>query len=160
MPTRTEGGLGCELVGMGGFLAGLSLTVATVARFVLWNLDEFPVPIYPACFEVCDLAGSKTKPIAEQADESRRESARLRYVPTGLQQAFELPVIEHILVRVVGGQCVTMPLGPSCVGRFRVTHSDPWHCPAIKENPLIMEVKSRSTAEYNARVGLLVSNEK
>jgi hypothetical protein len=50
---------------MGGFLTSLSLTVATVTGFVVWNLDEFPVPIYPADFEVCYFAGSKAKPTPE-----------------------------------------------------------------------------------------------
>jgi hypothetical protein len=78
MPARTEGDLGCELVGMGGFLAGLSLTVATVAWFVLWSLDAFPVPLSPVRFELWDFAGSK----AESAGEPSLESARLRDVPS------------------------------------------------------------------------------
>lgn len=73
--------------------------------------------------EVCDLPGTETKPIAEQTGEPGHKAPRGWQVSTGLQQQFELTVVENILVRVACNQCLSVPVSPFVFRRLVVSNS-------------------------------------
>ncbi len=56
-----------ELLVVWGFLAGLSLAVATVARFVLRDVDDLALPIQPRGKIVVDYSSTVTVPTISDA---------------------------------------------------------------------------------------------
>ena len=58
------------------------------------------------------LPSTEVEPTAEQTDELCLKPTQGRQVPTGLQQQFELSVVQHVLVGVAGSQCLSMSVYP------------------------------------------------
>ena len=122
MPTRCDGGGFGELFTVIGFLAGLPLAIPTLTRLMLGNPDECAVPIDPSGSEVRDLPGPEAEAAPEQTDEPRLEATWGGQLPAGLQQEFELAVVQDILMGVTGGQRLAVPVRPFVIRRSRVVH--------------------------------------
>ena len=76
MPARLDSIGYCKLVVGSNFLTGLSLAIATVTRFMLWDANELAIPVQSRSMEMGNLPSTEAKSTAEETDKSRFEATR------------------------------------------------------------------------------------